>query len=105
MTKQQGRLARIFSRTGNALARTELGRFQAAILAALFACVWTVIGLLVGYLLSFFVVYLAPDGRWSMHTANLIFLASLILCSGWGVFQGVRLYRAFSAALGRKSGD
>lgn len=105
MTQQPNRLTRLFSRSGNLLARTELGRFQAAILAALFACVWTVIGLLVGYLLSFFVVYLAPDGRWSVDTANLMFLASLALCGGWGIFQGVRLYRAFSAAHGGESAD
>ena len=84
---------------GNRLAGLELGRFQAAILAMLFACVWIVIGLLAGFLLSYLVVSFTSSGVDGSSPAAIIFNLALAVCGGYGVIRGWRLYRAFSNAL------
>ena len=91
----QDRIASLASK----LAQLELGRFQAAILAILFACVWCVIGLLSGYLLSYLIVSWTSSGVDSRTPATLIFYASALICSGYGIVRGWRLYRAFNDAL------
>jgi hypothetical protein len=82
------------------LAQLELGRFQAAVLAILFACVWSVIGLLTGYLLSYLVVRFTSSGIDASSPASIIFNLAVALCAGYGVIRGWRLYREFSASLG-----
>jgi hypothetical protein len=84
---------------GSAFANIEIGRFQAAILAVLFACVWCVIGLLAGYLLSLLVVSLSPQESAGSWPATLIFVGAAVSCTGYGVIRGWRLYRSFSKAL------
>lgn len=81
------------------LGQLELGRFQAAILAILFACVWCVIGLLSGYLLSYLIVSWTSSGVDGRSPAALIFNASVLVCTGYGIIRGWRLYRAFSDTL------
>jgi NhaP-type Na+/H+ or K+/H+ antiporter len=81
------------------LGQLELGRYQAAILAILFACVWCVIGLLSGYLLSYLIVSWTSSGVDSRSPAALIFNASVLVCTGYGIVRGWRLYRAFSETL------
>lgn len=93
----QDRIAGFASR----LAQLELGRFQAAMLAILFACVWVVIGLLVGYLLSYLIIAWSSSGVDARSPASLIFNASLLVCSGYGIIRGWRLYQAFSDTLSR----
>lgn len=81
------------------IARPELGRFQAAVLSMLFACVWCVIGLLSGYLLSYLVVVMTSEGVDASGPATLIFNITLVVCSTYGIIRGFRLYRAFSDSL------
>lgn len=81
------------------LAQLELGRFQAAVLAILFACVWCVIGLLTGYLLSYLVVRFTSSGVDASSPAAIIFNLAVALCAGYGVIRGWRLYRDVSESL------
>ena len=81
------------------LAQPELGRFQVALLAVLFACVWCVIGLLSGYLLSYLVVSMTTAEVDPQQPATAIFYGSLIACSGYGIIRGWRLFRAFNNSL------
>lgn len=99
MDRKRGSLRERLSAAGSALAAAEIGRFQAAILAVLFACVWCVIGLVAGYLLSLFIFYLSPAeaaGRWP---ETLMFTTTALVCTIYGVVRGWRLYRSFSESL------
>jgi hypothetical protein len=58
-----------------------------------------VIGLLSGYLLSYLIVSWTSSGIDGRSPAALIFNASVLLCTGYGIIRGWRLYRAFSDAL------
>ena len=93
------RASRAINGFAGKLAHLEIGRFQAAVLAILFACVWCVIGLLTGYLLSYLVVTWTSSGVDARSPASLIFNCAVLLCSGYGVIRGWRLYRDFSESL------
>jgi hypothetical protein len=87
------------SAAGSALANSDLGRFQAAVLALLFACVWCVIGLVAGYLLSLFVFSLSPSNAAGSWPETLMFTATAVICAGYGAVRGWRLYQSFSESL------
>ncbi len=95
------RTSRAINGFAGKLAALEIGRFQAAVLAILFACVWCVIGLLTGYLLSYLVVSWTSSGIDASSPAAIIFNSAVVLCSGYGVIRGWRLYRDFSESLNR----
>lgn len=66
-------------------------RLQAGLLAALFVCIWWVIGLLTGLVLGMLIVWFTPNSpRWP---SEVILIASFLSCGIYGTLRGWRLYR------------
>lgn len=71
-------------------------RLQAGLLAALFVCIWWVIGLLTGLVLGMLIVWFTPESpRWP---SEVILIASFLSCGIYGTLRGWRLYRMRIAA-------